>query len=317
VNVKRNRLCIAAAAFFLGVMAILMVSVSRQDSATVDETTFLGSGYSFWQGYRYYLVADHPPLGQMLASLPLLAMNIRLSDNAKALLEKQVGYPWTLSWRCEMQPVQSVFPQGRDNWYFWAMPEGQLFGQIFVYDGSNDGDAMMFHARLVQVTLTLFAGIFIFWWTRRLAGLEAAVLALTMWVANPLALGYGHLIITDVGAMLMIPVAVFAFGRFLEQPGWRTAAWAGAATACALALKYTALVLGPIFVALTALYYLKHRPKSNHWRAVFEMGCGLYWPAGRRCWSPTSLNGRCRHQLVMGKRNFSACRDGFSPSDHC
>lgn len=251
-------------------MAILMVGVSRQDSATVDETTFLGSGYSFWQGYRYYLIADHPPLGQMLASLPLLGMHIRLSDNAKALLEKKVGYPWTLSWRCELQPVQSLFPHGRNDWYFWAMPEGQLFGQIFVYEGSNNGDAMLFRARLVQVVLTLLAGVFIFWWAQRLAGPEAAVLALIMWVANPLALGYGHLVITDVGAMLMTPVAVFAFGRFLEQPNRRTVIWAGIATACALALKYTALTLGPIFVTLIILYYFRQKPNWRHWRDVFK-----------------------------------------------
>ena len=115
-----------------------MVAVSRQDSATVDETTYLGAGYTFWQGYRYYLVADHPPLDQLLVSAPLLALDVHLSDNAKALLGKQVGYPWTLTWDCRIQPVNTLFPGGRDNWYFWAMPEGQLFGQIFGACCPND-----------------------------------------------------------------------------------------------------------------------------------------------------------------------------------
>jgi hypothetical protein len=249
-------------------MAILMIAVSTQDSATVDETTYLGAGYTFWQGYRYYLVADHPPVDQMLTSMPLLAMDVHLSDNAKALLSKQVGYPWTLTWDCQIQPVKTLFPHGRDSWYFWAMPEGQLFGQIFVYDGTNDAESMMLAARLVQVTLTLLAGVFIFWWARRLSGPIAAVLALATWVANPLVLAYGHLIITDVGAMVAIPVAVFALGRFVERPGRTTAIGAGATVAAALALKYTSLTLGPILVALVALYQAKRGPGLSHWKTL-------------------------------------------------
>jgi hypothetical protein len=52
--------CFIAAVALLTLMAALMITVAIQDSATVDETTYLGAGYSFWQGYRYYLVADHP-----------------------------------------------------------------------------------------------------------------------------------------------------------------------------------------------------------------------------------------------------------------
>ena len=37
----------------LAVMAALMIGASRQDSATVDETTHLAAGYSYWLGYRY------------------------------------------------------------------------------------------------------------------------------------------------------------------------------------------------------------------------------------------------------------------------
>ena len=271
-----DKICSIIAAVLLAVMAILMFAVSTQDSATVDETTYLAAGYSFWQGYRYYFVADHPPVDQMLASMPLLAMDVRLSDNAKALLSKQAGYPWTLTWDCQIQPVKTLFPHGRDNWYFWAMPEGQLFGQILVYDGTNDAEAMMLSARLVQVVLTLLAGGFIFWWARRLSGPIAAVLALATWVANPLVLAYGHLIITDVGAMAMIPVAVFALGRFVERPGRATAIWAGATVAGALAFKYTSLTLGPILLALAALYQLKLRPSLDHWKTLLQ-NCG--WAA--------------------------------------
>jgi 4-amino-4-deoxy-L-arabinose transferase-like glycosyltransferase len=267
------------AAALLVAMAVLMIAVSRQDSATVDETTYLGAGYTFWQGYRYYLSADHPPLDQLLDSLPLLAMDVHLSDDAQALLSRRAGYPWTLTWSDEMQPLETLFPQGRDNWYFWAIPEGQLFGQIFVYDGANDAEAMMFAGRSMQVGLTLLAGVFIFWWAERLGGPTAALIALATYMANPLVLGYGHLIITDVGAMVMIPVAVFALGRFVEQPGRTTALWAGAIVACCLALEYKSLALGPILVALMCLYQFTSRPSWPHWKK-FLRNCGWVALAG-------------------------------------
>ena len=76
----------------LGAMLFLMVGPAREDSATVDETTFLSAGYSYRTGHRYYLVPDHSPLGQMLPALPLLAMNIRLSESVQALMEGRAGY---------------------------------------------------------------------------------------------------------------------------------------------------------------------------------------------------------------------------------
>jgi hypothetical protein len=272
-------------------MAVLMVAVSRQDSATVDETTYLGAGYTFWQGHRYYLSSDHPPLDQLLDSLPLLAMDVRVPDNAQALLSRAAGYPWTLTWSDEMRPLESLFPQGRDSWYFWAIPEGQLFGQIFVYDGTNDAEAMMFGGRLVQVALTLLGGAFVFWWAKRLAAPTAALLALATYVANPLVLGYGHLIITDVGGMVMIPIAVFALGRFVEHPGRTTALWAGATVACSAAMEYKSLVLGPILVAFICLYALqclcalmllyqsKFHPTWAHWLQLLR-NCGWVALAG-------------------------------------
>ena len=33
----------------------LMIGAMRQESATVDETGFLGAGYSYWHGHRYRL----------------------------------------------------------------------------------------------------------------------------------------------------------------------------------------------------------------------------------------------------------------------
>lgn len=255
-------------ALLLAAMVGLMLGPARQDSATVDETTFLAAGYTYWTGHRFLFVPEHPPLSQMLLALPLLPMDLRYSPSARALLEGRAGYPWTRPWLGPIRPWQELFPQGRDNWYFWALPESQLFGQMFVYDGTNDGDAMLFRGRCVQIVLTLATGIVILLWIRQATHNDWAALAgLACWSFHPSVLAHGHLITTDIGATFGITLAIFLFGRWLEKPEsrGRVIAW-GIATGLALLMKFTAIILGPIFVGLTALHWRKFRlPPRTLW----------------------------------------------------
>jgi hypothetical protein len=258
----------------LVIMAVLMIGASWQDSATVDETTHLSAGYSYWHGYRYLMAANHPALSQMLEAAPLLFMDIKRSDIAEGILKGQLGYPWMLPWTGTPTSVQPLLPLGcqgqyvkipplddvmvrwncpdnypLDNWYYWAVPECQIFGKTLVYGGLNDGDAMLFAGRLVQVALTLLTGVIIFIWTRRAANNDwVAVTALALWVFNPIALAYGHLTNTDISVTFGMALAVYLWGRFLEQPTYKAAALCGAAIGMALAMKFTAIILAPVFV---------------------------------------------------------------------
>ena len=153
-----------------------------------------------------------------------------------------------------------------DNWYYWPIAESQMFGKVFVYDGTNDGDALMFAGRLMQIALTLLTGIAIFLWLNRFAGAAAGPLGLAMWALNPVSLGYGHLILTDVGVTLMIPVSIWALTVFLRQPSARSALLLGLATGGALAMKFNAILLAPIFLALAAVYlWMQPAPERQLW----------------------------------------------------
>jgi len=274
------------AALLLAIMALLMVGAARQDSAIVDETTHLSTGYLCWRGAPTQMGADdHPPLCRMLDSAPLLLMDLKYSDPASAMLRGQLAYQWTRPWRskvrrvdklldpeCTGQTVQ-IMPIGDqmvdwhcpsnypfNSWYYWAVPEGQMYGQFFVYDGTNNGDKMLLAGRCAQIVLTLLIGGVIFVWTRQATNQGAAALfALALWVFNPLALGYGHLVITDIGAVLGIPLAVFAFARCLEEPSLKRTAFSGAATGLALTLKFTSMILAPIYLVIAALSWKRLR----------------------------------------------------------
>ena len=255
---------IQLAALLLAGMAVVMFGAARQDSATVDETTFLSAGYTYWNGHRFMMVPEHPPLSQMLPAIPLLFMDLKLSPNAQALLDGRAGYPWTRPWAGPIRAWQELFPQGRDNWYFWALPESQLFGQMFVYDGTNNGDAMMLAGRVVQILLTFGVGLLIFFWVRWATGHDLAALAgLAAWVFNPNALAHGHLTTTDMGVTFGMTAATFAFARLLEKPSPRTAVICGVATGVALLMKFTAVILAPMFIVLALMQWQKLRASTT------------------------------------------------------
>lgn len=290
INVSQNRSLLMAGSLLV-VMGCLMLPLAHEDSATVDETTFLAAGYTYWTGHRYYLAPEHPPLSQMLSSAPLMVMNVKLSDNARALLEGRAGYPWTRPWLGPVRAVQELFPQGRSNWYFWALPESQLFGQMFVYDGTNDGDAMMLAGRCVQILLTIGVGLLIFWWIRWATNSDSGALAgLAAWVFNPNALAHGHLTTTDMGATFGMTAATFAFAHLLEAPTRRAAILCGVATGLALLMKFTAIILAPIFVVLALIHWKTLRGSEVPlWKLVgFVILCAwavvmvMYFPR----WSP-------------------------------
>jgi hypothetical protein len=267
------------AAGLLAVMAVLMIGASRQDSATVDETTHLAAGYSYWLGYRYRMAANHPALSQMLEAAPLLAMNVKMPEIADGILKGRIGYAWMVPWSGAPRSIQDLLPSGCrgkqaqfpplgdvmviwecpssypiENWYYWAVPECQMFSKYLFYNGENDGDAMLFAGRLVQVGLVLLTGLVIFVWTRRATGNDAAALfALALWAFNPTALAYGHLTNTDISATFGMTLTLYFWARFLEEPTQRLAIVCGAATGIALTMKFTAMILAPIFVITLVL----------------------------------------------------------------
>lgn len=286
------------AATLLGIMALLMIGPARQDSATVDETSHLADGYLHWRGARTRMgTDDHPPLGQMVESAPLLFMDIKYSDIALAMLRGELGSPWTLTWRAEVRSVQGLLEPGCsgqyvgipplgdamvqwrcpttypfNSWYYWGSPEGQMFGKVFVYgvtnfvlpgntvrlDSVNDSDAMLFAGRTAQIAVTLLTGLVIFIWARRATKHDgAALLALALWVFQPTALAHGHLTDTDMGIAFGIALALYAFARFLEAPSVKGAALGGAATGVALMMKFTALILAPVYVVMLAVAWKK------------------------------------------------------------
>ena len=263
-----------AVALVLGITLGLMWATMRDDTATSDETAFLGAGYSYWQGHRYYLNAEHPPLMQLWSALPLLYLNVKPPADEVVYFHGTFFSDLAVTWAYVPDPAEKLAP-ALQPFYHYPANEAQLFGRDLVYGGQNNPDDLLFWGRFMQALVTLATGVLVFLWAKSLSNLGGGLLALMAWSFNPLALAYGHLIITDPGIALMLPLAVWTFSRFLESPRPRTALSAGLAFGGALLTKYTAIILIPIFalLALVAWWRLWRSAGEKPARKIFVNLC--------------------------------------------
>lgn len=253
----------------LALMAALMATPIREESATVDEPLFLATGYAYLHGYGFSFDPEQPPLAKMISATPLWLMNVTVPPAARELLEhRHVSFTSTRAWSGPARPVKELFSQGPDTWYYWPYWEGDLMGQAFVYGGANDADKLLTAGRWMQVLLTLITGAVIFLWLRELSGPAAAVFGVALWTFNPLALACGHLILTDMGVTLGILLAVWTFGRFLKGPGIGRAVICGLACGGALLMKFTAVTLAPIFLVLAIVHRITRRAERGPWKLL-------------------------------------------------
>jgi hypothetical protein len=214
----RDALFVAVA---LGVFAALSLGSAAQESATFDEAIHLPPGYAALSFGDYWVEPFHPPLARALAALPLLALDVEADPGSPLLARRRA----------------------------WA------FAHRFLYVW-NDADRLLFWGRLPILALAMALAVAVFAWTRRHWGAPAAWAALGLCVLDPDLLAHSHAVTTDVAVTLWVFVAVVAFERLSAHPSWARLLGAGAAFGCALASKFSAVVLGPLIVALGLLEIL-------------------------------------------------------------
>ncbi|MFA6584009.1 MAG: glycosyltransferase family 39 protein [Elusimicrobiaceae bacterium] len=206
---------IIAAAFFL------MLVPAMRDSAVMDEIAHIPAGYSYVRYLDYRLNPEHPPFTKAFCALPLLFQKVNFP------LEKE-------SWKTELNSQ-------------WAL------GTQFLYESGNDADRIIFSCRMMAVLLTLVLLWFIYFWASALLGGSWALLPLALTAFSPNFLAHGHYVTLDVGATLGFLVSLYFFFKFLDNPVPRNSVAAGLAFGFALLMKFSAVLLGPVFIALALI----------------------------------------------------------------
>ena len=203
VSVSGERYFLWIAGSLLAVMAALQIGSATHESPTNDETNHLVAGYVYLTTGEYSMDLNHPPLGRILAALPLLSL-----------------------------PIQYV-PANR------AWPEVN----VFLWRNPVPAQTILFRARLVVITLTILFGSWLAWWTRRYFGAPTALLALTFFAFDPNLIAHGHYVTTDLIAALSIFVAATLWTSFLLDAAWKTLIPAAVGLGIALVSKYSAIFL--------------------------------------------------------------------------
>lgn len=206
-------------------MAILMWASVVEESQTFDEAVHLSAGYSYWKSGDFKLNTEHPPLGKLLCSLPLLFL-----------------------------PLDPHFDSEG-----WRLPDQTAYSQKFLYENRVDADRLLLYGRSVTIVLTLCLALVVAWWARERFGATVALAALFLFVTDPNVLAHGRYITTDASLALFLFLTVVFWLRFLETGTASRAVLAGVATGAAMATKYSAFIL-PALLALLGVFALGRLP---------------------------------------------------------
>ncbi len=223
----------------IGVIVLLLILVLQlglsvhQQSITWDEDDHIYAGYMSWKTGDFGLNPEHPPLVKMLATLPLLAMDLKVP------------------------PLQ-----GREFKH-----EAFLNGKDFVF--GNDADKLLFRARMMASVLTVLLALLVFLAAREMFGTAAGFVALTLLVFDPNLLAHGALVTTDAGLSCFLFAAVYAFYRYVKRPTMGKLVVVGVATGLAFATKHTGFLAAPTIAALAMVEWLRTRNKVNEERLSF------------------------------------------------
>ena len=217
---------------FAAVFITLTVSSYTRESATWDEPQHVVTGYSALRFHDYRIDPEHPPFIRMWAALPLLAM-----DHVKVDL-RMIDQTDPLAW----------------------VSGGQFFFCHDVLYVANDADHLLYPARFMIVLLGVLLGVLVFCWTRELLGFWPAVMVLGLYTVEPNFLAHARLVTTDFG------VTCFIFGSIYFL--WRTTRLLSLGNLCGLAgffalaqiSKFSALLLGPIVLALLVVRVCQKKP---------------------------------------------------------
>jgi hypothetical protein len=204
----------ALACALLAIMAAAQFAAVGLDSQIVDEGYHLRNGYAFLKTLRPNPDSEHPPLAQAFSALPLLFLDLRIPERPTTNAAE---------WNADAE---------------------------FLYHNTYSAETLLGLSRSMKVLLTLGLGAFLGWWTRRHFGAAAGIAALALYCFDPNFIAHGHYVTTDVPAAFGFLVGCLSWCAFLRSGRARSAAICGAVTGLALAVKFSALLLVPLYAFL-------------------------------------------------------------------
>ena len=199
----------------LGVMLVLMFASSTNDAAIMDELAHVPAAYSYIFLKDARLNPEHPPLIKDIAALPLIGQGFFFPTDTKAWRE-DINGQWTQ-------------------------------GATFLYEAGNDPAKILRIMRLPMMLLAVLLGWMLWLFSRRHFGERVAFLATFLYAFSPTFIAHARFVTTDLGAAVAFFIGIVAFVRFLGEPNGRNIVLAGLAFGIAELLKFSLILLIPIY----------------------------------------------------------------------
>src|ERR1043166_2404027 len=228
------------AAGLLLLMGINCLSVITRKSITNDENIHIPAGYAHLVSHDFQINNPHPPTPKILSALPLVFF----------------------------QPSQL----SRDEWKGRDEDFERAAIDHFWFANSDWFESMSFWARVPMIALTIVLGVVIFYFTRRLFGARAAVLAVALFSLEPTILAHGRIVHSDIPSALGLLLFCFALYAYVVRPGLTQAVWLGLATGFAPLTKFSMVTLAPlILVGALALILFAPRLRLRRRSAIVHV----------------------------------------------
>ena len=123
-------------------------------------------------------------------------------------------------------------------------------------------------ARIGVLPYFIICALVVFFWTKRLFGVPAALIASAVLTFLPTILAHSSVATTDLPFTAMFCWSIYAFTLWLKKPDARTAALFGVASGLALCAKFSAVAFVPVCgAAVLVMYALAGHP---NWRALWR-----------------------------------------------
>lgn len=217
----------ASVVFLIALHFIILIASARIKSPTIDEFTYIASGYFYAQTGDFRLDRTHPPLIRLLIGFPLQFMPISVSS------------PQTEKW------------DGPASYEL-----GYYLGKEMLLKPSSPVQTLLLAARLPIMLLSCGLAYLLYGWGRKLYGTSGGLTVLVLYVFCPNMLAHAQLATLDLGISFFMALTLYALFLYFQSPGRIRLAFCGIALGAALAAKVTALLLIPVLIAaLTWIHY--------------------------------------------------------------
>ncbi|MDO8240782.1 MAG: glycosyltransferase family 39 protein [Candidatus Moranbacteria bacterium] len=226
----------------LAFMTVVSLLNAQNDALIYDEEAHIPAGYSYLIQQDIRLNPEHPPLLKDLAALPLLFL-------------------------------QPKFDVTQD---FWTKDNADASqwnaGKYFLFGAGNNPDQIIFWSRLPIILLSLVFGLFIFKWTKEMAGTIAGLFALTLYAFDPNILGHNHFVTTDLGIAAFMTFSFYYFLKFIKQPSWKNVFIGGFFLALVQLTKFSSVLLFPVFGLVLIIYPFVKLHRDNNKSKLATLG---------------------------------------------